>query len=508
MAGLTSRDWPVHSGAMHRMPLPQLDRSAALPLAEQIARHYQRAIEDGRLRAGERLPPIRAVAIAAGVTRATVQDAYRRLGEHGLVEGIVGRGTTVLPRAGAEPAGGPASAGAEAAVRALHQMPGSPPPGRALVADFAELSPDVESFPVDELRAAIDTVLAGRAGELLSYAHAANGLPELRELLAERARAADPGATADDFLVTAGAQQALDLVLRTICAPGDAVVVTSPSYHQMSGLMKVHGLTTIAVPWREDGLDLAAFAQAVARSDVRLCYLMPTFHNPTGRTLRREEREELVAILQRTRVPVVEDEYQHQLRFAGEPLPSLQKLDARGLTVTVSTFSKGLFPGLRVGWVQGRAELLRPMAAVKRFIDLETSPLLQAALVEFAARGALDRCLEAGRRTLRARHRALAAALAAGMPPGCTWSRPEGGYLAWVELPAAGQGDRLAELAAERGVRAVPGRVFDPDARPSRGVRLSLSRATEAEIAAGVRVLAACARDLLQSAAFSSPMFL
>jgi len=485
-----------------------LDRTVGLPLAEQIVRYYRRVIEDGGLRQGDLLPPIRRVAQASGVTRATVQQAYRILGEQGLVRGMVGRGTTVLGQA--EVAQGPLSAVAASAVRELQQMPGSAPlpAGRALVADFAELSPDVERFPVVELRAALDRVLVQRAGELLSYAHEASGLPELRALLAERCRGIDPGARAGDFLITAGAQQALDLLLRTICAPGDAVVVTSPSYHQMAGLLKAHGLPVVSVPWRADGLDMAAFEQAVRRSDVRLCYLMPTFHNPTGRTLGLQERRDLVAILQQTRVPVVEDEYQQELRFVGDPLPSLRQLDERGLTVTVSTFSKGLFPGLRVGWVHGTGQLLQPMTAVKRFVDLETSPLLQAALVELAVRGAIDRCLESVRQDLGERHRALQAVFEREMPEGCQWTSPEGGYVAWLELPRAGQGDRLAEMVAERGVRVASGRVFEPGGRPSRGVRLSLSRVTEVQVTAGAKILADAARQLLQGVRPASQLFL
>lgn len=493
---------------MSRFLPAALDRSDALPLAEQIVRYYRQIIEDGGLRQGERLPAIRMVAEASGVTRATVEQAYRQLGEQGLVRGTVGRGTTVLARPAAPQ--GPLSSVATSAVRQLTERPGSMPlpADRDLVADFAELSPDVERFPVADLRAAIDTVLAERAGELLSYAHEASGLPELRELLVGRCRSVDPTAQAGDFLITAGGQQGLDLLLRTICGPGDAVVVTSPSYHQMAGLMTAHGLSTVSVPWSADGFDFAAFAAAVQRSDVRLCYLMPTFHNPTGRSLSLKERHQLMDILRQTQIPLVEDEYQHELRFAGEALPSLRQLDERGLTVTVSTFSKGLFPGLRVGWVQGSPQLLQPMAAVKRFVDLETSPLLQAALVELAARGAIDRCLASVREHLGNRHLALRSVFAAELPDGCQWTQPEGGYVAWLELPHAGQGDRLAEMVAERGVRVAPGRMFEPDGRPSRGLRLSLSRVTEDQVLAGARILSDAARELLQGSGPASQSFL
>ncbi len=489
--------------------LPEIDRRGGLPLAAQIAGFYVRAIEDGRMRAGERLPPIREVATACDVTRAIVQDAYRDLAERGLVEGTVGRGTVVLALAGAvarsEPR--PLSAYAEAALRRSQEMPGAPPlpPGRELVANFAELAPDAARFPVDQWRAAMDDVLQQRGAELLGYGHATNGLPELRALLASRAREIDPALTADDVLVTAGAQQALDLALRTFCTPGDTVVVTAPSYHQMHGLLRAHGLNVVQVPFGDAGLALDQLERALRRRQVRLVYLMPTFHNPTGRTLDRDQRRALVDVIAQTPVPVVEDEYQSSLRTRGEPLPTLRSLDPRGLTVTVSTVSKELFPALRIGWITGSADLLRPMAAVKRFMDLETSPLLQAALVEFVERGHLDRYLRSLRTELRARHEALQRACREHLPPHCTVTDPDGGFVAWLELPQPGHGERLAELAAERGVRVVPGRVFDLHGLPSRGVRLSLTRADRDRIAAGIAVLGTCARTITGTSPSTRP---
>lgn len=512
------------SDGVFRTMLPDLDPDAALPLATQIAGYYAGAIEGGQLRTGDRLPTIRALARACDVTRATVQQAYHDLAARGLIEGTVGRGTTVVDvaarsrrsRAASPERSRPGAANeatralspyAEAALRRVEAMPVAPPVpiDSEQVANFAELAPDGARFPVDEWRTAMDAVLVRRGSELLGYVHATNGLPELRALLAERMREVDASATSDDVLVTAGAQQALDLVLRTFCAPGDTVVVTSPSYHQMHGLLRAHGLHVVQVAMTRDGIDLERLAKVLQRDGVRLVYLMPTFHNPTGLTLDRAQRQALMDVIARTAIPVVEDEYQHSLRFRGAPLPTLRSLDPRGLTVTVATVSKELFPALRIGWVIAGQDLLRPMAAVKRFMDLETSPLLQAALVEFVRRGSLDRHLETLRVELRARHEELQRACREHLPAGCSVTAPDGGFVAWLELPEAGQGDRLAAAAAVRGVRVVPGRVFDLLARPSRGVRLSLSRAGVRQIADGIRILGQCAREIVAASAHVHP---
>lgn len=489
-----------------------------MPLTAQISAFFARAIELGRIPRGDRLPTIREVASGCGVTRATVQDAYRELARLGLVEATVGRGTIVLgeggePREDAAPTSGsrsakaaagttgerrPLSPFATAALRRTLEMPGAPElaAGQPLVANFAELAPDSDRFPVAEWRAAMDAGLLRHGPELLGYGLSAYGLEELRTAFVGRARATDPTVTVDDVLITGGAQQGLDLALRTFCAPGDAVVVTAPSYHQMFGLLEAHGLETVAVPFRADGLDLEQLARVLQHSRARLVYLMPTFHNPTGRTLDLAQRRQLMDVVAATDVPVVEDEYQQSLRFRGEPLPSLRSLDPRGLTVTVGSASKELFPALRIGWAIGTADVLQPMAAVKRFVDLETSPLLQAALVQFFASGAFDRYLDELRAELERRHATLHAACERELPAGCRVTSPDGGYLSWLDMPRAGQGDRLAELCNERGVRLLPGRAFDPFDRPSSGVRLSLTRADSDQINAGIAVLGECAREI------------
>ncbi len=492
--------------------LPELNPRSDTKLPEQIARFYESAIEDGRVPAGDRLPPIREVASNCEVTRATVQEAYRRLADLGLVEGTVGRGTVVL--AGQNGNGHAGANGArllspyaEAALRKTRSMAGAPALAseQPLVANFAELQPDDARFPIAEWRAAMDAVLEHHGRELLGYGHSTHGLDELRELLAARMRVSDPELRGDQLLVTAGAQQALDLVLRTVCSVGDTVVVTEPSYHHMHGLLRAHGLQVVQVPFGSDGLDQAQLSRVLARPSVRMCYLMPTFHNPTGRSLDLQQRRALVDAVAQSDVVLVEDEYQHSLRCRGEALPTLRSMDPRGRTLTVSTVSKELFPALRIGWVAGDEKLLEPMAAVKRFMDLETSPLLQAALVEFMKRGSFERHLEALRVELAERHDALQRACRAHLPDGCTVTNPDGGFVAWLQLPNPGQGDQLAELAVERGVRVVPGRAFDLEGIPSRGVRLSLTRASVHEIEAGVRVLGECAADILQLQTAAQP---
>jgi DNA-binding transcriptional MocR family regulator len=487
------------------IPIPGLRRDGLVPLADQIAAHFRSGIGSGCYRPGERLPTIRAVAEGCEVTRNTVQLAYRRLAEEGLVHATVGRGTIVAGSTGRPDRG--LSRSARAAWRALRASPRLPavPDGQPLVADFAGLQPDDALFPFERFGVAMNEALRLSGSRLLGYGEPA-GSRDLREALARR-HAADGRGDPDRILITTGAQQGIDLVLRTFTEPGDAVAVAVPTYPQLFGALAAHGLELLPVESRAGVADLDALRQVLARADVRLLYVMPSFHNPTGATLDTGQRRALMDVVARTDVPVVEDEYECELRFAGEEPPALATLDPRGRTVTVRSFSKGLFPGVRIGWVEGPADILGPMTALKRFGDLESSPLLQAVLLEFLRSGDMDAYLGELRAELRARHRRARSLLARSMPEGTEVTAPDGGLSLWVGFPVGVDVDRIARAAARDGVLVTPGRAFDPFDRPSRGFRLSLSRVPLDRIDRGIEILARHAQGELAGvgADLSSP---
>lgn len=467
--------------------IPRLRRDGKDGLAEQIAAHFRGAIEDGRLSRGERLPTIRLVADELGVTRATVQSAYRLLAEGGLVRATVGRGTEVV--AGTAPhARTLVSRAARAAGDALRGGPVPPtlPIGQSLLADFGSLQPDRASLPVDAVADALDAALRDDGPALLAYGDPA-GDRGLRELLARRHADALP-ADPERILISSGAQQGIDLVLRTLTEPGDAVAVPLPAYPQLFGALAAHELRLVPIETASGNLEPEALARVL--DEVRLVYAMPTFQNPTGSTLDSAQRRAVMELIAASDVPVLEDGVECELRFRGAELPSLQSLDPRGRTVTVRSFSKGLFPGVRIGWLEASPELIAPMAAIKRFSDLESSPLLQAALGRLLRSGVLDRELERLRAELRTRHAAARTHLASAMPAGVHWSEPEGGLSLWVELPRGCDARRVAIAAARDGVLVTPGDAFHPRSRSVAGFRLALSRAPLDVIAPGIDVLA------------------
>ena len=462
------------------------------PVYRQIAEHIRAEIAAERLEAGERLPPIRELARRLGVNRDTVALAYEELSREGMVESSVGRGTFVADAAPpAEPAPPFAPRLSPLVERLLDLERSRPRFGSAAgAAPLHTLIPDPRLYPADAFRKALSRALQSGGPELLLYG-GPQGLPRMREALA--AHLAGHGIAADprELVLCHGASQGIALAVRLFAAPGECVALEEPTYNNVLHTMRGLGLETAPVPMRENGVDLAALERTLARPEVKLFYTIPTFHNPMGTTTSLAHRRELLALAERCGKPVIEDAYEMDLRIDGEPVPPLAALDRSGLVVHLSSFSKSLFPGVRVGAVTARARLVDALLALKQATDLSDAMPLQAALAEFVESGAYTRHLARLRRVLRARRDVLLGALEDHLPEGSRWTRPEGGYQVWVELPEGTDTHEFLPDAVREGVLFAPGYQFNHDGRPSRCLRLTFAMADEQELSRGVAALGA-----------------
>lgn len=479
-----------------RISLQRGARRNGAPVYRQIAQQIRDEIAAGRLRDGARLPPIRELARRLGVNRDTVALAYEALASSGAVESAVGRGTFVRARTAAEPFQPQLSALAERLLEFERARPRFGHGGDAV--PMHALIPDPALYPIDAFRRVLNRVLGERGRELMLYG-GPQGHPGLRQLLAERLSRDSGEVSAQDVVLCHGASQGISLALRLFAGPDDVVAVEEPTYNNALAAISALGLRCAPVPMRGEGPDLAALERTLSRPEVKLLYTIPTFHNPMGTTSPLEHRRALIEIAERHRKPVVADGYQMDLRFEGRPVPSLASLDHGGLVVSLVSFSKSLFPGLRVGAVAARGRVVDALLALKQATDHSDSIPLQAALAEFIASGAYDRHLTRVRRVLRSRRDALLEALAAEMPPGTRWTTPEGGFQVWVELPTGlDTGDLLAD-AVGAGVLFAPGSQFLHDGRSSPCLRLSFSLADERALHRGVAALAGVLRERLAS---------
>jgi 2-aminoadipate transaminase len=335
-------------------------------------------------------------------------------------------------------------------------------------------------------------VLAGPdAIRALQYS-TTEGDPALRERLAGVLRSGGLDARADEILVTTGSQQALGLVAAALLNPGDPVLVEDPTYLAALQAFGLAGARCLAIPSDAEGPDPDALVAAARASGARLAYLIPTFQNPTGRTLSAERRRALAEAAAAADLWLVEDDPYSALRIDGEPVDLLAAQPAaRDRTVVIQTLSKILSPGLRLGYLRAPESLYPALAVAKQAADLHSSTVAQLAAERWLAGHDLAAHVRGLETHYRPRRDALLAALERELPVGSTWTRPAGGLFVWVTLPAGHDAEAVLPRAIERGVAFVPGRHFFAGDPVPETLRVSFATASPAELGEGAARLAA-----------------
>jgi DNA-binding transcriptional MocR family regulator len=402
------------------------DRPLYLRLAERLERRLHSVGPAG-------LPSARRLAAVSGISRATVTAAYRELARRRLIELKVGR----PPRHGRRPP--PVETGFD------------PPQGAV---DLARYAPDAELLPAGDVFTWLGLGGSEGEGEGVAQYGSARGFAPLRGWLAERLRRLGMKVRAEEIVLTSGVQHGLDLLLRAFTRPGDAVVVEDPTYPGLPPLLAAHQVRPLGVPVIHSPADPEELCALAKAAGARLAVLTPTLHNPTGLVMDQPARERLLAGAASLDTLVVEEFFDPALVGEGPVPPPLGALSPA--VVTVGSFSKSLFPGLRVGWLTGPGAVVEAVVAVKRATDLSGSPFLEAAAWTLCQRGVLDAQLERLRHAAVQRRREVLQALA-GAPAGVRWTHPAGGFSLLVSLPPQQSSRAVAQRAARRGVWVLPG---------------------------------------------------
>ncbi len=362
---------------------------------------------------------------------------------------------------------------------------------RAEVISFAGGLPAPELFPAELIAEAFARALAPPvAARALQYS-ATEGDEQLRALLAGRFCGRGLTCEAGELLVTTGSQQALGLISAVLLDPGDAVLVENPSYLAALQCFGFAGAQLVPVACDEQGLDPAALPALIAEHAPKFLYVVPTFQNPTGRTLPAERRARLAEVAAEHGLWIVEDDPYGELRYDGKPLAPIGSHPAAiDRTVTVSSLSKVLAPGLRIGWLRAPDPILGPLTIAKQAADLHTSTVDQLAARTALQAVDLDVHIAGLCTEYRRRRDALLDGLAAALPEGSTFNRPDGGMFVWARLPPGWDAEALLRAALVHDVAFVPGSPFfalEPDPRT---LRLSFTTHVPAEIAEGLDRLA------------------
>ena len=350
------------------------------------------------------------------------------------------------------------------------------------VIDLAWGHPDPTLLPVEELREATRRAMDRHGADILEYGSTA-GSPPLIDFICERLAETDARAPSPaEVVITSGASQGLDLVATLLLAAGDTVLLDVPTYHLAISILADHPVRLEAVASDADGIVPEELAETIARlrragERPRLLYTIPTFHNPTGRKVSNERRKALVALAAQEDLLVAEDDTYRELSYDGPPPPSLWALDGAGLVIRIGSFAKSVAPGLRLGYVTASPAIATRMAT-GGLLDSGggMNHFAATVLAEYAASGDYARQVERFRTAYRAQRDRLLEGLRAHLPEGASWSRPEGGYFVWVELPHGIGADQLLPVAAARGMAFLPGHRFFLDDREAPGaLRLAFS---------------------------------
>src|SRR5512136_3208849 len=456
-----------------------LDRQSIVPLYQQIKQHLHQGILSGSLAADTRLPACRQLARDLGVNRITVENAYSELEADGLVFSRIGSGTYILPPNPLPPVS-KSSLGASwplwqqslparnavtklAATEEMLKAAGHPNP-----INLGSGISDSRQFPADEFRKTLQAVMRRDGIAAMDYGER-NGYGPLREgvvhILASQGLQTHP----ENILITAGSQQAIALVTQVLLHPGDVILVENPTYSIAIELFRVLGYRIVGIPMDNQGMQVEKLEKILQQHHPKLIYTIPNFHNPTGTCLNSARRRQLIVLADRYNVPILEDDFVGDLRYEGRAQPSLKALDPGGQVIYVSTFSKMLMPGLRVGFLVADGPVYDSLFGLKRLSDLATSTLIQRALEAYVTVGRYQAYLRRSCQIFRKRRDAMVTAIIRYLPAGVSFEPPQGGLFLWLRLPEGLSAEALLPLACEEGVAFSPGSTFFPDAAGEQG---------------------------------------
>jgi 2-aminoadipate transaminase len=365
------------------------------------------------------------------------------------------------------------------------------------IISFAGGLPAPEVFPFREIEQAFSRIIKAEktlGAVSLQYGPSDGYLP-LRQMLGSYPPHTSHNLAVENIIITSGSQQALDLLGKIFINQGDRILVESPTYMGALQAWNAYGAEYITIPSDQDGMQMDQLECAL-RSGPKFIYVLPNFQNPTGVTLSLERRIKLVELADKFGIPIVEDDPYGQLRFEGEDLPSIYTLDqqlhtrkgssGQGNVIYLSTFSKILSPGMRLGWVVAPAEVNQALVLAKQGADLHTSSIAQVIAYEVGKDGFIERHIQLIRDVYSKRRDTMLEGLDKYMPKEVQWTKPHGGLFLWVTLPEDMNSEDIFPVAIANEVAYVPGKAFHPHGDGLNTMRLNFSYSNPETIELGI----------------------
>lgn len=445
-------------------------------LYETVAQRITSLIERGTLRSGERIPSVRKMSRQQQVSIATAIQAYRLLENRGLIEARPQSGYYVRPRVWAAP---PEPSKSQPARRSTTVSNGEltmrvqrGADDRGNVVNLGTAPPSPELVPARQLLRSLASAGRQCLGQMARCEPSAGSLA-FRTQVARRAMDAGCVLSPDDIVATVGCQEALYLCLRAATKPGDTIAVESPAYFGVLQLVETLGLRVCEIPtYPREGICLDELVKSLDCCRVKACLFTPNFSNPLGSLMPDDKKARMVEILADRNIPLIEDDVFGDLNFTVDRPKTAKAYDRKGLVLLCSSFSKTLAPSYRAGWC-APGKFLERITYLKYVTNLSSPSLPQLAVADFLANGGYDHHLRRIRRAYAEQVRRCSETIAKQFPAETKITRPQGGYLLWLELPKGVDAIELFERAAREKITIAPGPIFSPSGRYRNFIRLS-----------------------------------
>lgn len=363
------------------------------------------------------------------------------------------------------------------------------------IISFAGGLPAEELFPVEELKEISKKILEEYGGKALQYSTTEGHFP-LRRAIAKRMKNLGIDYTEENILITNGSQQGLEFSGKLFINEGDVVLCERPTYLGAIDAFKAYGPKFVEIETDDNGMIMEDLERVLKETErVKFIYLVPDFQNPSGRTWNKERRKRLVELANEYDVAIIEDNPYGELRFEGEPLPAVAHFDTTGNVVFLGTLSKIFCPGLRIGWIAAKKEVIEKYVLIKQSSDLQTNTLSQMQASIFLEDYDIETHIEKIKNLYKTRRDLMMKAMEEEFPKEVSWTYPEGGLFIWVVLPEHMNGRELAVKALEQDVAYVPGGAFFANGNQENTFRLNFSNMDEVRIVEGIKRLGKVLRE-------------
>ncbi|WP_347708647.1 PLP-dependent aminotransferase family protein [Clostridium sp. D53t1_180928_C8] len=467
------------------------------PIYLQIENYIKKMIENNMVVNNGKLPATRELSKILGVSRNSIITAYENLEDQGVVYTVKGKGTFISPNKSKDKNGwkinweekvnnyGKTSYDLDII---KHEIPWE----KNLIS-FKSISPDGELFDMEEFKKAFLNRISIEGHKILNYGYA-KGYKPLMEYLLNYMKTKGVDIEGKDIIIVNGFTEGLEMILTAYTNPSDKIICENPTHNTAIKIMRVHELDVVGVSMNEEGIDTEELEEKLSNGDIKLGYLIPSYHNPTGIVMKGEKRYTVYNLFKKYNVPIIEDGFNEELLYNSTHVSPMAALDNGGSGVIyIGSFSKILFPGIRVGWILADKKVIDILESVKRCKNIHTSFLDQGILYEYLRSGAFEKQIKKVRKVYKEKYEFALECINKYIKPTFVWG--EGGLHIYIGIEGINS-RQLLNRCYEKGVIFTPGDIFSVDNISNNTLRLGLSRLTLNEIEEGIKIIGSIKNEL------------